>query len=98
VVCNVNVAVDGIVTLSRASPFDGMVMVYGGIADTAANMANPMIHVGDIIYSQAVGGIPQRLSIGQPSQVLAESSDGLSTYRTPGRAVWLNTNIPGGAV
>jgi microcystin-dependent protein len=75
-----------------------MVMVYGGSSATAANMVNPMTQVGDIIYSQALGGMPQRLPIGQQGQILTVSSDGIPTYRTPGDAAWLNTNIPGGAV
>jgi hypothetical protein len=75
-----------------------MVMVYGGSSATAANMVNPMTQVGDIIYSQALGGMPQRLPIGQQGQILTVSSDGLPTYQTPGDAAWLNTNIPGGAV
>jgi microcystin-dependent protein len=98
VVCNVNVATDGVVTLSTATPFDGMVMVYGGTAATAANMVNPMTAKGDIIYSQALGGMPQRLPIGSPNQVLTVSSDGVPAYRTMGTAAWPNTNIPGGAV
>jgi microcystin-dependent protein len=75
-----------------------MVMVYGGSAATAANMVNPMTQVGDIIYSKAGGGIPQRLPIGQQGQILTVGSNGLPAYETPGEAAWLNTNIPGGAV
>jgi hypothetical protein len=96
VVCNVNVSVDGMVTLSTTSPFDGMVMVYGGTAATAANMVNPMTQLGDIIYSKAVGGMPQRLPIGQQNQILTVGTDGVPAYRSLGDAAWLNTNIPGG--
>jgi hypothetical protein len=98
VVTNVNVSADGVVTLSTATPFGGMVMVYGGSAATAASMVNPMTQVGDIIFSKTVGGIPQRLPIGQPGQVLVVDFNDIPGYATLGTAAWLNTNIPGGAL
>jgi hypothetical protein len=98
--CNCRVDGDGTVTLFSQKPFPGRAMIFGGISPLAQGglLLNPMTAKGDIIYAQTVGGIPQRLPIGAPNQVLAVGSDGLPAYRTPGTAAWLNTNIPGGAL
>jgi microcystin-dependent protein len=102
VVCGINVADGGVVTLFADAIFPGMVMIYGGTAATVANMFNPMTHRGDMIYSAPIsgpiGGRPKRLPIGQHNQVIAVSSGGIPEYKTLGEAAWMNINVPGGAV
>lgn len=95
--CAVNVSNDGTVTVQTDCPFTGKLMIHGGVVLSKESMINPMHTRGDIIVSNEYG-IPDRLGIGEPGQVLGVNDTGSLEYKTLGAAAWKEANVAGGVL